>query len=171
MVEILHDVRRLIWAFFGCKFDMYTKLIRWFKFCMCLQEVKWTIVLMWEREKKCFFFDTSVTFYVSLFCDSGLYMHCRLCDSFFHLFLPTLVRMGSYNPPLLLVKLVGSRPGSTFCWSWVQYFCKWYQQATLYCITFCRCCKVSGTLRLLVRDSTPAEALCCVLGQDMLSAG
>ena len=30
----------------------------------------------------------------------------------------------------------------------------------IYCITFCMCCKVSGTFRLLVRDSTPAEALC-----------
>ena len=46
-VEILHDVRRLIWAFIGCKFDKYTNLMRWFKFCMCLQEVKWTI----KREK------------------------------------------------------------------------------------------------------------------------
>ena len=95
-------------------------------FCMCLQEVKWTIVLLWEREKKMFvlFFVCFFTFYASMFCDSGLYMHCRLCDSFFHLFLPRLVKMGSYNPPLLLVKRVGSRPGSTFCWSWVQYFCK-----------------------------------------------
>ena len=83
-----------------------------------------------------------------MFCDSGPYMHCRLCDSFFHLFLPTLVKMGSSNPPLLLVKRVGSRSGPTFCLSF----------------------KVSGTLRLLVRDSTPAEALCCVLGQDRLSA-
>ena len=39
-------------------------------------------------------FDTSVTFYASMFCDSGQYMHCRLCDSFFHLFLSTLVKMG-----------------------------------------------------------------------------
>ena len=69
---------------------------------MCLQEVKWTIVLLRERErKKCFFififilFDTSVTFYASMFCDSGPCMHCRLCDSFVHLFLPTLVKMGS----------------------------------------------------------------------------
>ena len=59
-----------------------------------------------------FFYDTSVTFHASMFCDSGLYMHCRLCDSFFHLFLPTLFKMGSYNPPLPLVKRVGSRPGS-----------------------------------------------------------
>ena len=144
---------------------------------MCLQEVKWTIVLLWERErKKCVFFlifilfDTSVTFYASMFCDSGLYMHCRLCDSFFHVFLPRLVKMGSSNPLLLLVKQVGSRSGPTFCRSWVQYFCKWYQLATLYCITFCRCFKVSGTLRLQVRNSTPAEALWCVLGQDRLSA-
>ena len=117
-----------------------------------------------------FLFDTSVTFYASMFCDSGPYMHCRFCDSFFHLFLPTLVKMGSSNPPLLNVKRVGSRSGPTFCWSWVQYFCKWYQLATLYCITFCRYFKVSGTSRLLVRDSTPAEALCCVLWQDRLSA-
>ena len=110
-------------------------------------------------------FDTSVTFYASMFCDSGPYMHCRLCYSVFHLFLPTFIKMGSSNPPLLLVKRVGSRSVSTFCRSWVQYFCKWYQQATLYCITFCRCC-----LRLLVRDSTPRETLCCVLGQDRLSA-
>ena len=48
-------------------------------------------------------------------------------------FLPTLVKMGSSNPPLLLVKRVGSRSGSTFCRSWVQYFCKWYQLATLIC--------------------------------------
>ena len=48
--------------------------ISWFKFCMYLQEVKWTTVLLWERErKKCFFFiflflfDTSVTFYASMF--------------------------------------------------------------------------------------------------------
>ena len=146
---------------------------------MCLQKVKWTIVLLWERErKKCFFFnififilfDTSVTFYASMFCDNGPYMHCRLCDSFFHLFLPTLVKIGSSNPPLLIVKRVGSRSGPMFCRSWVQYFCKWYQLATLYWFTFCRCFKVSGTLKLLVRDSTPAEALCCVLGQDRLSA-
>ena len=51
-VEILHDVRRLIWAFVGCKFDNNTNLMRWFKFCMCLQEVKWTI----KREKKMFIF-------------------------------------------------------------------------------------------------------------------
>ena len=112
-------------------------------------------------------FDTSVTFYASMFCGSGPYMHCRLCDSFFYLFLP---KMGPSNPLLLLVKRVGSRSGSTFCRTGVQYFCKWYQLATLYCITFCRCCKVSGTLRLLVRDSTSAGALCCVLGQDRLSA-
>ena len=56
LVEILHDVRRLIRAFVGCKFDKYTNLIRWFKFCMCLQGVKWTIVLLWEREKKMFFY-------------------------------------------------------------------------------------------------------------------
>ena len=134
-------------------------------------------IIVGKREKKRYFFlyifilfYTSVTFYASIFCDSGPYMHCRLCDSFFHLFLPTLVKMGSSNPPLLFVKRVGSRSGSTFCRSWVQYFCKWYQLATLHCITFCRCFKVSGTLRLLVRDSTPAEALCCVLGQDRLSA-
>ena len=70
-----------------------------------------------EREKKCFFifilFDTSVTFYASMFCESGPSMHCRLCDSFFHLSLPTVVKMGSSNPPLLLVKRVGSRSGST----------------------------------------------------------
>ena len=135
-VEILHDVRRLIWAFVGCEFDKYTNLIRWFKFCMCLREVKWTIVWLWEREKKMFFFFNLI--YLtrpSMFCDSGPYMHCRLCDSFFHLFLPTLVKMGSSNPPLLRVKRVGSRSGSTFCRSWVQYFCKWYQQSTLYCIT------------------------------------
>ena len=97
-------------------------------FCMCLQEVKWTIALLWGRERKkccCFLyiiiiilFDTSVTFYASMFCDSGPNMHCRLCDSFFHLFLRTLVKMGSPNPPLLLVKRVGSRSGSTFCRSW-----------------------------------------------------
>ena len=104
-------------------------------------------------------FDTSMTFYASMFCDSGPYMQCRLCDSFFHIFLPTLVKMGSSDPPLLLVKRVGSRSGPTFCRSWVQYFCKWYQLATLYCITFCRCFKVSGTLRLLVRDSTPTQCL------------
>ena len=70
---------------------------RWFTFCMCLQEVKWAIVLLLERERKMFFFlyiifilfDTSVTFYASMFCDSGPNMHRRLCDSFFHLFLPT----------------------------------------------------------------------------------
>ena len=28
------------------------RYIRWFKFCMCLQEVKWTIVLLWERERE-----------------------------------------------------------------------------------------------------------------------
>ena len=157
---------------------MCTNLIRWFKCCMRLQEAKWTIVLLWEREREknvVFFvflilFDTSVTFYASMFCDSGPYMHCRLCDSFFHLFLPTFIKVGSSNPPLLLVKRVGSRSGLMFCRSWVQYFCKWYQQTTLYCIMFCRCCKVSGTLRLLVRDSTPAETLCCVLWQDRLSA-
>ena len=72
----------------------------WFKFCMCLQEVKWTIVLLWERERKnvvfyifiFIFFDTSLTFYASMFCDSGPYMHCRLCDSFFHHFLPRLIK-------------------------------------------------------------------------------
>ena len=37
-----------------------------------------------------------------MFCDSGPYMHCRLCDSFFHLFLPTLVKMGLSNPPYSL---------------------------------------------------------------------
>ena len=126
-------------------------------------------IIVGKREKNVFIFyfilfDRSVTFYASMFCDSGPYMHCRLCDSVFHLFLPTFIKMGSFNPPLLLVKRVGSRSGSTFCRSWVQYFCKWYQQATLYCITFCRCC-----LRLLVRDSTPTETLCCVLGQDRLS--
>ena len=56
-------------------------------------------------------FDMSVTFYASMFCDSGPYMHCRLCDSSFHLFLLTLVKMGSSNPPFLLVKRVGSRSG------------------------------------------------------------
>ena len=135
-------------------------------------------IIVGKREKKkCFFyiiifilFDTSVTFYASMFCDSGPNMHCRLCDLFFHLFLPTLVKMGSSNPPLLLVKRVGSRSGSTFCRSWVQCFCKWYQLATLYCIALCRCRKVSRTSRLLVRYSTPAEALCCVLGQDRLPA-
>ena len=81
-------------------------------------------------------FDTSVTFYASMFCDSGPSMHCRLCDSFFHLSLPTVVKMGSSNPPLLLVKRVGSRSGSTLWRSWVQYFCKLYLQATLYCIIF-----------------------------------
>ena len=90
-------------------------------------------------------FDTSVTFYASMFCDSGPYMHCRLNDSFFHLFLPTLVKMGSSNPPLLLVKRVGSRSGSTFCRSWVQYFLQMVSAGDrLYCNTFCRCCKVSG---------------------------
>ena len=93
-----------------------------------------------EREKMLFFifilFDTSVTFYASMFCDSGPSMHCRLCDSFFHLSPPTLVKMGSSNPPLLLVKQVGSRSRSTLCRSWVQYFCKLYLQATLYCIIF-----------------------------------
>ena len=126
-------------------------------------------IIVGKREKKMFFFfyififilfDTSVTFFASMFCDSGPYMHCRLCDSFFHLFLPTLVKMGSSNSPLLLVKRVGSRSGSTFCRPWVQYFCKWYQLATLYCITFCRCFKVSGTLRLLVRDSGRGTVLC-----------
>ena len=59
-------------------------------------------IIVGKKEKKMllffiFFFilfDTSVTFYASMFCDSGPYMHCRLCDSFFHLFLPTLVKMG-----------------------------------------------------------------------------
>ena len=114
-----------------------------------------------------FFFDTSVTFYASMICDSGLYMHCRLCDSFFHLFLPTLVKMGSYNPPLLLVKRVGSRPGSTFSWSWVHYFCKWYQQATLYCITFCRCRIKVASLRLNAGRGTvlcpwARHVICCL---------
>ena len=64
-------------------------------------------IIVGKREKKMFFFfiififilfDTSVTFYASMFCDNGPYMHC-LCDSFFHLFLPTLVKIGSSNPP------------------------------------------------------------------------
>ena len=75
-------------------------------------------IIVGKREKNVFIFhfilfDRSVTFYASMFCDSGPYMHCRLCDSVFHLFLPTFIKMGSSNPPLLLVKRVGSRSGST----------------------------------------------------------
>ena len=131
---------------------------------MCLQELYYC-----GKEREFFFilFYTSVTFYASMFCDSDPYMHCRLCDSFFHLFLPTLVKMGSSNPPLLLVKRVGSRSGSTFCRSWVQNFCKWYQLATLHCITFCRCLKVSGTSRLNAGRGTvlcpwARQVICCL---------
>ena len=50
-------------------------------------------IIVGKREKNVFIFyfilfDRSVTFYASMFCDSGPYMHCRLCDSVFHLFRP-----------------------------------------------------------------------------------
>ena len=67
-------------------------------------------------------FDTSLSFYVSMFCESGRYRHCRLCDSFFHLFLSTLIKMVSSIPPLILKfflsdlaqgrRSVGPGPGS-----------------------------------------------------------
>ena len=47
-------------------------------------------IIVGKSEKKCFvcffiiifiLFDTSVTFYASMFCECGPYMHCRLCDS------------------------------------------------------------------------------------------
>ena len=76
-------------------------------------------IIVGKREKNVFIFyfilfDGSVTFYASMFCDSDPYMHCRLCDSVFHLFLPTFIKMGSSNPPLLLVKRVGSRSVGQF---------------------------------------------------------
>ena len=76
-------------------------------------------IIVGKREKNVFIFyfilfDESVTFYASMFCDSDPYMHCRLCDSVFHLFLPTFIKMGSSNPPLLLVKRVGSRSVGQF---------------------------------------------------------
>ena len=89
--------------------------MRWFKFCMCLQEVKWTI----KREKNVFvffifiLFDTSVAFYASMFCDSV--QISRLCDSFFHL---SLIRVDALS-------VLGT-----------IFFSKLYLQATLYCITF-----------------------------------
>ena len=70
---------------------------------------------------------------------------CRLCDSFFHLSLIRVDALSVLGTIFLQIVSAGD--------------------AILYYIL-----KVSGTLRLLVRDSTPAEALCCVLGQDMLSA-
>ena len=79
-VEIWHDVRRLIWAFVGFKFDKYTNLIRWFKFCMCLQEVKRTIVLLWERErKKCFVFYIFIFIFLFLFYLTRQWLFTRQC--------------------------------------------------------------------------------------------